>query len=70
MVKNQIKIKNFNHFIIISIFFILELIKRNTSGYAIGGLSGGEEKDKFWRMVSVSTDLLPKEKPRYLMGVG
>ena len=49
---------------------IQELIKRNTSGYAIGGLSGGEEKDKFWRMVSVSTDFLPEEKPRYLMGVG
>lgn len=47
-----------------------ELIRRNTSGYAIGGLSGGEEKDQFWRMVSLSTDLLPKNKPRYLMGVG
>lgn len=47
-----------------------ELIKRNTSGYAIGGLSGGEEKDQFWRMVHLSTDLLPKNKPRYLMGVG
>jgi len=47
-----------------------ELIKRNTSGYAIGGLSGGEAKDDFWKMVTLSTDLLPKEKPRYLMGVG
>jgi tRNA-guanine family transglycosylase len=49
---------------------ILELIKRNTSGYAIGGLSGGEEKDKFWRMVLLSANLLPRDKPRYLMGVG
>jgi len=47
-----------------------ELIKRNTSGYAIGGLSGGEEKNEFWKMVTLSTDFLPKEKPRYLMGVG
>ena len=46
------------------------MIKRNTSGYAIGGLSGGEEKDQFWRIVDISTDLLPKNKPRYLMGVG
>ncbi|CAG0901643.1 unnamed protein product [Cyprideis torosa] len=47
-----------------------ELLKRDVSGYAIGGLSGGESKDQFWRMVQVSTDLLPKDKPRYLMGVG
>ena len=39
-------------------------------GYAIGGLSGGESKSDFWRMVTLSTDLLPDEKPRYLMGVG
>ena len=50
--------------------FKIELIKRNTSGYAIGGLSGGEEKEQFWRMVHISTDLLPENKPRYLMGVG
>jgi queuine tRNA-ribosyltransferase len=46
------------------------LIKRDVSGYAIGGLSGGEEKKDFWRMVDLSTDVLPNEKPRYLMGVG
>jgi tRNA-guanine family transglycosylase len=40
------------------------------SGYAIGGLSGGEEKNEFWKMVTLSTDFLPREKPRYLMGVG
>lgn len=32
--------------------------------------SGGESKDDFWRMVHLSTDILPKDKPRYLMGVG
>lgn len=48
----------------------LELLKRDVAGYAIGGLSGGESKDEFWPMVDISTDLLPKNKPRYLMGVG
>ena len=48
----------------------LEMIKRDLPGYAIGGLSGGEEKDTFWRIVNLCTDLLPKHKPRYLMGVG
>ena len=47
-----------------------ELTKRDVPGFAIGGLSGGEEKKHFWRMVTVSTDELPKNKPRYLMGVG
>jgi queuine tRNA-ribosyltransferase len=53
-----------------SSFFVLEIVKRNCRGYAIGGLSGGEDKDHFWRMVTLSTDFLPKDKPRYLMGVG
>ncbi|OMJ28527.1 Queuine tRNA-ribosyltransferase [Smittium culicis] len=47
-----------------------ELSKRESPGYAIGGLSGGEAKDLFWRMVSISTDVLPEAKPRYCMGVG
>lgn len=50
-----------------------EMIKRTEcKGFAIGGLSGGEEKDDFWRMVSLCTqdDGLPKNKPRYCMGVG
>ncbi|CAG8518937.1 358_t:CDS:2 [Paraglomus brasilianum] len=47
-----------------------EMIKRDTPGYAIGGLSGGEEKDIFWRIVTQCTDVLPKDKPRYCMGVG
>ncbi|XP_044266918.1 queuine tRNA-ribosyltransferase catalytic subunit [Tribolium madens] len=45
-------------------------IKRNVNGYAIGGLSGGESKDDFWKMVHLCTNILPKDKPRYLMGVG
>ncbi|KAJ1173233.1 hypothetical protein NDU88_005072 [Pleurodeles waltl] len=47
-----------------------EMTKRDVPGFAIGGLSGGEEKDHFWKMVTLSTDHLPHEKPRYLMGVG
>ncbi|XP_033643260.1 queuine tRNA-ribosyltransferase catalytic subunit 1-like isoform X2 [Asterias rubens] len=47
-----------------------EMVKRDTPGYAIGGLSGGEEKDHFWKMVTLSTDILPRDKPRYCMGVG
>lgn len=46
------------------------LLKRNVRGFAVGGLSGGESKDEFCRTVSLCTDLLPKIKPRYLMGVG
>ncbi|XP_028678924.2 queuine tRNA-ribosyltransferase catalytic subunit 1 isoform X1 [Erpetoichthys calabaricus] len=47
-----------------------EMTKRDVPGFAIGGLSGGEEKDHFWKMVTLSTDDLPRDKPRYLMGVG
>lgn len=46
------------------------LTKRDVRGYAVGGLSGGESKDDFWKIVSLSTDMLPSDKPRYLMGVG
>ncbi|KAL7034482.1 hypothetical protein ACKWTF_007981 [Chironomus riparius] len=46
------------------------LTKRDVRGFAVGGLSGGESKDDFWKIVSLSTDLLPNDKPRYLMGVG
>src|SRR3989338_5005359 len=39
-------------------------------GVAIGGLSVGEPNELMYEMVSVCTELLPKDKPRYLMGVG
>ena len=54
----------------IVLYLLLELTKRDVAGFAIGGLSGGEEKGQFWRMVTLSTDHLPRQKPRYLMGVG
>jgi queuine tRNA-ribosyltransferase len=39
-------------------------------GYALGGLSVGEDKDTTWAMVEVTTPELPVDKPRYLMGLG
>lgn len=39
-------------------------------GYAMGGLSVGEPREQMEEMVSFTTSLLPKTKPRYLMGVG
>ena len=33
---------------------ISQLVERDTPGYAIGGLAGGESKDDFWRMVAIS----------------
>ncbi|GBP41091.1 Queuine tRNA-ribosyltransferase catalytic subunit [Eumeta japonica] len=47
-----------------------EHMSKDVNGFAIGGLSGGEAKDDFWPMVSLSTDILDKRRPRYLMGVG
>jgi queuine tRNA-ribosyltransferase len=46
------------------------MVKRDTPGIAIGGLSGGEEKDAYCRVVDTCTGLLPEGKPRYVMGVG
>lgn len=39
-------------------------------GFSIGGLSVGEPKDKTWEMVEVVIPLLPRDKPRHLLGVG
>lgn len=39
-------------------------------GNAIGGLSVGEPAEEMYRMVEVVTEILPADKPRYLMGVG
>jgi queuine tRNA-ribosyltransferase len=43
---------------------------QNCEGNAIGGLSVGEGQDDMFGMTEVVCDILPKEKPRYLMGVG
>src|ERR1700754_1118614 len=39
-------------------------------GNAIGGLSVGEPAEEMYAMTEIVCDILPKEKPRYLMGVG
>ena len=39
-------------------------------GYAVGGLAVGETKSEMYEMVSFTGELLPSDKPRYLMGVG
>jgi queuine tRNA-ribosyltransferase len=47
-----------------------KLIDMNFEGYAIGGLSVGEPKEDMIRVLRHTAPLLPKEKARYLMGVG
>lgn len=47
-----------------------EMVARDTPGIAIGGLSGGEAKTEFCKVVDTCTGLLPTHKPRYVMGVG
>jgi len=47
-----------------------KLTRRNVTGFAIGGLSGGEDKETFCRIVKISAENLPENKPRYVMGVG
>ena len=47
-----------------------ETVKMNFDGYSIGGTSVGEGKDVMYKMVDDAIKFLPKDKPRYLMGVG
>ncbi|KAF2198364.1 queuine tRNA-ribosyltransferase [Delitschia confertaspora ATCC 74209] len=47
-----------------------EMVDRDTPGIAIGGLSGGEDKASYCKVVDTCTGLLPEKKPRYVMGVG
>jgi queuine tRNA-ribosyltransferase len=49
---------------------IKQLVDLDFPGYAIGGLSVGEPQEAMHEMVALSTELLPEDKPRYLMGVG
>lgn len=46
------------------------IISKNLPGNAIGGLAVGENKSAMWKIVHLMNDMLPKEKPRYLMGIG
>jgi len=47
-----------------------ELAQMEFDGFAIGGLSVGEENSKMYEVVEWTTQFMPVEKPRYLMGVG
>ena len=47
-----------------------ETVKMDFDGYSIGGTSVGEGKDVMYKMVEDGIRFLPKDKPRYLMGVG
>ena len=47
-----------------------DLIELDFPGYAIGGISVGEPKEEFLKMLKFTAPLMPKNKPRYLMGVG
>ncbi len=47
-----------------------EIARLDFIGNAIGGLSVGEPKPMMYEMLDVVTEVLPREKPRYLMGVG
>ena len=49
---------------------IEELTEIDFDGHAIGGLAVGEDNLLMYDTVDLSTDLLPENKPRYLMGVG
>ncbi len=49
---------------------IEELVKMDFDGYSIGGTAVGEPKDVQYLQVEYSTKYLPKDKVRYLMGVG
>lgn len=50
-----------------SVDFISNL---DSPGIAIGGVSVGEKKEEIYRITAYTLDKLPKDKPRYLMGVG
>jgi len=73
------RIRNENyHFGIVQGGFSKELRKESVEficsldfdGFAIGGLSVGEEKEKTYEILNYTASLMQKEKPRYLMGVG
>ena len=49
---------------------ISKLIKIGFDGYAMGGLAVGESQSEMFKILNETVHLLPKNKPRYLMGVG
>ena len=49
---------------------VIDLLKLDFDSYAIGGLAVGEPTEQMYELVDFTTDLLPFDRPRYLMGVG
>jgi queuine tRNA-ribosyltransferase len=49
---------------------VLRTVEMDFPGYAIGGLSVGESREKSVEMIGTVLEILPKDKPRYVMGVG
>jgi len=47
-----------------------DLLELDFDSYAIGGLAVGEPTDQMYELVDFTTDLMPVDRPRYLMGVG
>ena len=47
-----------------------QLAAMDFPGYAVGGVSVGEPEEEMLRQVQVCTEVMPQEKPRYVMGVG
>ena len=46
------------------------LLELDFPGYAIGGLSVGEPREKTMEVIAATLEVLPEDKPRYVMGVG
>ncbi|MEG1996665.1 MAG: tRNA guanosine(34) transglycosylase Tgt [Oscillospiraceae bacterium] len=51
-------------------FHMQEIAKLDLDGYAIGGLAVGESKEDMYHIIDVVEPYMPKDKVRYLMGVG
>ena len=49
---------------------MLKIAELDLDGYAIGGLAVGEETEEMYRIIDAVEPYMPKNKPRYLMGVG
>ena len=47
-----------------------EILALDLPGYAVGGLSVGEPKEEMYKVLDHTVPMMPKNKPRYLMGVG
>jgi queuine tRNA-ribosyltransferase len=49
---------------------VADILDIGFDGYAIGGLSVGEERSEMLRTVSATTAMMPPDRPRYFMGIG